>query len=211
MKNKILKFIKLPIYEKFNIINHIYWRLKTQFFYKFFFKYIGKKTTITEPMFLKNIHRISLGKNVFIRSFARLEVVDYGEIIIEDNVSIEQSFTITATGKLVIGKNTIISFNVMITDVDHDYQEVDKHILKQKYIKKITKIGENCFIGSGAKIQAGTVLGKQCIVGTNAVVRGKFPDYCVIVGTPAKIIKRYDTSNKQWRRTDKEGNFIDEV
>ena len=162
-------------------------------------------------MFLKNIHRISLGKNVFIRSFARLEVVDYGEIIIEDNVSIEQSFTITATGKLVIGKNTIISFNVMITDVDHDYQEVDKHILKQKYIKKITKIGENCFIGSGAKIQAGTVLGKQCIVGTNAVVRGKFPDYCVIVGTPAKIIKRYDTSNKQWRRTDKEGNFIDEV
>ena len=58
-------------------------------------------------------------------------------------------------------------------------------------------------------IQAGTILGKQCIVGANSVVRGTFPDYCVIVGAPARIVKRYDEPSKQWRKTDSKGKFID--
>ena len=60
-------------------------------------------------------------------------------------------------------------------------------------------------------IQAGTILGKQCIVGANAVVRGEFSDYCVIAGIPAKIVKRYDLITKQWKKTDVKGNFIDEI
>jgi acetyltransferase-like isoleucine patch superfamily enzyme len=49
------------------------------------------------------------------------------------------------------------------------------------------------------------------VVGANAVVRGKFPDYCVIVGIPAKIVKRYDFVTKQWKKTDAKGNFRDEI
>lgn len=67
-------------------------------------------------------------------------------------------------------------------------------------ITKRTEIGENCFIGFGAAIQAGTVLGKQCIVGTNAVVRGEFPDYSVIVGAPAKVVKQYNKETGEWER-----------
>lgn len=63
-----------------------------------------------------------------------------------------------------------------------------------------TEIGENCFIGYGAAIQAGTVLGRQCIVGANSVVRGEFPDYCVIVGAPARIVKRYNPVSGEWEK-----------
>lgn len=35
-------------------------------------------------------------------------------------------------------------------------------------------------------------IGKGCTVAAGAVVRGEFPDYCVIGGTPAKILKRLD-------------------
>jgi acetyltransferase-like isoleucine patch superfamily enzyme len=70
--------------------------------------------------------------------------------------------------------------------------------------------GKNCFIGYGSVIQAGTILGKQCIVGANSVVRGIFPDYSVIVGAPARIVKRYDTKSKEWKKTYKNGEFIDE-
>lgn len=52
----------------------------------------------------------------------------------------------------------------------------------------------------GAAIQAGTVLGKQCIVGANSVVRGTFPDYCVIAGVPAKIIRKYNAESHSWER-----------
>lgn len=100
----------------------------------------------------------------------------------------------------MIGKKTTISGNVFITNIDHEYQKIDKHIMEQPMICKKTVIGENCFIGFGAAIQAGTVLGKQCVVGTNAVVRGTYPDYSVIVGVPAKVVKRYNKETGKWER-----------
>jgi acetyltransferase-like isoleucine patch superfamily enzyme len=52
-------------------------------------------------------------------------------------------------------------------------------------------LGENCFIGAGAKLLAGTVLGRQCIVGANAVARGHFDDYSVITGIPGRVVSAY--------------------
>ncbi|MHC2115763.1 DapH/DapD/GlmU-related protein [Stenotrophomonas geniculata] len=65
---------------------------------------------------------------------------------------------------------------------------------------KPTRIGDNCFIGVGARIQAGTVLGKGCVVGANAVVRGAFPAYSVLVGAPARAVRRYDPKDGSWNR-----------
>ena len=101
---------------------------------------------------------------------------------------------------LVIGSRTTISGNVFITNIDHDYQHINEHIMNQDMIFKKTIIGENCFIGFGAAIQAGTILGKQCIVGTNAVIRGVYPDYSVIVGVPGRVVKQYNKKTKTWER-----------
>ena len=81
-------------------------------------------------------------------------------------------------------------------------------MLKQKLILKKTEIGENCFLGYGAVIQPGTVLGKQCIVGSNAVVSGTFEDYSVIVGAPARVVKRYNFETEKWEKTNKDGLFV---
>ncbi|MFH4188829.1 DapH/DapD/GlmU-related protein, partial [Acinetobacter baumannii] len=87
-----------------------------------------------------------------------------------------------------------------ITNIDHNYKKVGIPILEQEHIIKDTSIGENCFIGIGAAIQAGTILGKQCIVGTNSVVTGIFPDYCVIAGNPAKVIKKLYLETGNWEK-----------
>ena len=57
-------------------------------------------------------------------------------------------------------------------------------------------------------ILPGTELGDHCVVGANSVVSGSFPNYSVLVGAPAKIIKRYDFATQTWRKTDSKGNFI---
>lgn len=122
------------------------------------------------------------------------------DLVIGDNVSIEQRGTISCANKVVIGRNTVISYDVTITDNDHTYEKIGVSVMLQPLSVKKVIIGENCFIGTGAKILAGTVLGKQCIVGSNSVVRGEFPDYSVIVGSPARVIKRYNTQSKCWER-----------
>ena len=183
-----------------SIIKYV-WALRA-IIYKVRFNSIGKFSYIAKPIFLLGAKKIKLGNKVRIYPGLRMEVYgENGAITIQDNVSIGQNFHITSKDiNLVIGKDTTISGNVFITNIDHEYKQIGKHIMNQQYLVKKTIIGENCFIGYGAGIQAGTVLGKQCIVGANAVVRGQFPDYCVIAGIPARIIKQYNKQTKKWEK-----------
>lgn len=103
-------------------------------------------------------------------------------------------------GGVHIGNDVTIVANVCITNIDHQYEDIDKSVLNQGIKVTDTKIGDGCFIGFGAVIQAGTTLGTHCIVGANAVVRGNFPDYSVIVGVPARIVKRYNAKTGQWEK-----------
>lgn len=208
MINKFINFLQTPFYNKINKLESFFSKLKTQLFYRIFFNKLDSNSIIKNPMILVNVDKISIGKNVFIRDFARLEVINSGSLIIEDGVTFEQRCHVTAANTMIVGKNTLISFDVSIQDTDHEYEDLNLPVAQQPLKVSKTYIGENCFIGSGAKIQAGTILGKHCVVGTNAVVRGTFPDYSVIVGIPARIVKRYDLEKKEWRRTDAKGEFI---
>ena len=171
-------------------------------FYRFRFGHIGKKCYIGKPIFLAGTKNIFFDEEVRIYPGCRLETFGEGKIEIQKDVSIGQNFHCTSAGNLVIGKSTTILGNTFITNIDHEYQNIEQHLLRQPMLIKETTIGENCFIGYGVAIQAGTKLGKQCVVGANSVVRGEFPDYCVIVGAPARIVKRYNTDTKKWERID---------
>ncbi len=191
------------------MIDKIIWFVKTNLFLRFRIKTIGLLTYIGSPIHLYGGNKIFIGNKVRIFPGSRMEVHNNGSILMENNISIGQNLhLISSNEQLKICRDTTISGNVFITNIDHDYQEIDVHILDQKYVIKTTQIGENCFIGYGAALQAGTILGRQCIVGANSVVRGEFPDYCVIAGAPAKIVKRYNQQTKNWEKTDSKGYFI---
>lgn len=183
-------------------IHKCFWALRG-LCYKMVFRRFGNCSYIGKPTYLLGTKNIIIEDRVRIYPGARLEAYNRGRIIIGENTSIAQNFHCTSDGDfpLTIGKNTTISGNVFVTNIDHDYTDIETHILDQKRIIKETTIGDNCFIGFGAAIQAGTILGKHCVVGTNAVVRGVFPDYSVIVGVPAKVVKKYSFDSKQWERT----------
>lgn len=56
-----------------------------------------------------------------------------------------------------------------------------------------TIVGHDCWIGRGATLLLGAELGCGVIVGAKAVVRGKVPDYAIVAGNPAKIVRmRFD-------------------
>ena len=190
------------------MIFKIFWIIRG-LVYKLFLGKFGLPSYIGKPIYIKNFKKIFIGKKVRIFPNSRIECIgEDAKIIIHDNVSIGHNLHLTALSTLEISKNCTISSNVLITDNQHSYQEIGDHIMNQKLIIKKTFIGENCFIGTGAVIDAGTILGKQCVVGANAVVSGLYSDYCVIVGAPGRIVKRYDANTKEWKKTQVNGVFI---
>lgn len=168
---------------------------------------IGKMCYIGKPCFIEGSKHIFIGSRVRIFPGLRMQTTRTGEIHIGDNTAIEQNVHITSSGgDLKIGKNVTILADVFVTNMDHNYYDITKSILEQGVVEKETSIGDGCFIGFGAAIQAGTKLGKHCVVGAGSVVRGVFPDYSVIVGVPGHIIKKYDPTEKRWKRIKNTGD-----
>lgn len=94
--------------------------------------------------------------------------------------------------KLVtIGKDVLFASNVSLIANAHEYKDTLVPIKNQEEIPKEISIGAGSWIGIGAIILGETHIGKNCVVGAGSVVKGVFPDYCVIVGNPGKIMKRY--------------------
>lgn len=184
-------------------IKMVWQRLK----YQKSFKKFGKRSLIIKPDRLIGTSSIELGEYVRILHHLRMETITKWreqtftpKLSIGDYTTIEQNCHIIAADELIIGKNVTISANVFISDTEHAYEKVDTHIHQQDLRVKKTSIGDYCFIGYGAVIQAGTVLGRHCVVGSNAVVKGVFDDYSVIAGVPAKVVKKYNPDTKKWEK-----------
>ena len=206
----------LSLYNKFSRIKRL---LLTQFFYKFHFESIGKKTIIFKPLKLLNSQNITIGDNVNIEENVTLYSVDKynntaygGKIFVGDNTYINSSCNITAANEIHIEENVVIAFNVSFFDFNHNFDNI--HIpVKYSNLKLLGKIriSRNCWIGMNVAIIGNVTLGEYCIVGANSVVTKSFPSYSIIAGVPAKIIKRYHFEFKKWKKTNSKGEFIDEI
>ena len=191
-------------------------RFVTAMFHARRLRRVGTATIVQKPLFWTP-EFIELGDRVLIWSGCRIEGIDrYGDslyqpsICLGHDVSLQQSCHIVIATTLEIGANTTISSNVFITDSDHGHEEVGVNVLRQPLKIEQTTIGHGCFLGVGARILAGTRLGNNCVVGANSVVRGSFPNGCVIAGVPARIVRRFDPDTALWRKTDPKGRFIDD-
>ncbi len=136
---------------------------------------------------------MNIGRRVRIFPGMRMEVFDTGKLVISDGVAIAQNFHVTCKDSIVIGAGTCIAANVCVTDIQHQYQgHAGLNILGNEDVSIPTIIGENCFIGFGAVIDAGSVLGDGCIVGANAYVRGCFPPRSIVASSRAKKVSSYE-------------------
>lgn len=97
------------------------------------------------------------------------------------------------SGSLTISEKVVISTKVII--LTHDWSFLKNVVLPppalyESYAFKPVFIGQNSFIGAGAIILPGTHIGKNCIIGAGSVVKGKIEDFSIIIGNPAKVIKK---------------------
>jgi len=111
-------------------------------------------------------------------------------------------------GPVSIGNNVILAQNIVMSGLNHNYTNVNIPIYQQGETVATIIIEDDCWIGANAVITAGVTIGKHCVIAGGAVVTKSVPPYSVAAGNPAKIIRRYNPSTKDWERIKKEAVFL---
>jgi acetyltransferase-like isoleucine patch superfamily enzyme len=167
--------------------HYLHWRPR---FYSFGWRSrLGRCDMLTHP------RAISIGRNVLIRRGARLEAVGSHpdgspKLIIGDGTAIQFYFHCGAAGRVTIGRNVLVGGRVYITDHDHCYDEPDLSARESPRLKVApVEIGDGAFLGEGCVILKGVRIGKRAVVAANAVVTRDVPDFAVVAGVPASVVK----------------------
>ena len=162
------------------------------------------------------------GKRSVIYRSVRKDIVPFYSFVIGDYSVIEDySIINNAVGDIVIGNhtrvgvgNTIIgpvtigdkvnlAQNVVVSGLNHNFENVNRTIAEQGVSTKETKINTDVWIGANTVVLAGVCIGEHVVIGAGSVVIKDIPGYSVAVGNPARIIKQYDIEKEQWIKVNK--------
>lgn len=159
--------------------------------------YIGKHCNI------QGRKNIVFGERVQIRPYCDIYGGDEG-LVIGNNCDIGTRNRIA--GHVCIEESVLTGPDVFICSYDHEYRDISKSVIEQKeFIPKRNKhdgiiIGSGSWIGIHAVISGDVHIGKHCVIGANSVVIMDVPDFCVVAGAPAKILKRYNFTTQKWEK-----------
>ncbi|MDQ6419664.1 acyltransferase [Paenibacillus sp. LHD-117] len=92
-------------------------------------------------------------------------------------------------GKVTIGDGVRIASHVSIYGFNHGYASVELPIFRQPHTSRGIHIGDDVWIGANAVILDGVRVGSHVIVAAGAVVTRDVPDYAIVGGNPAKVIR----------------------
>jgi serine acetyltransferase len=112
-------------------------------------------------------------------------------LVIGDGTYIGRYGQINAWRNVVIGKDVLIADQVFISDADHNFGDLSRAIGRQgDSFKGAVVLKDGCWIGIGVAILPGVTIGRNAIVGANSVVTSDVPDFAVVGGVPAKLIRQ---------------------
>ena len=169
--------------------------------------------------YLLNPFKHTRGSGARMRTRARREVFPFHEFrlgaasIIEDFATVNNGVgdvrigerSMIGIGSVVIGPVTIgsdvmLAQHVVVSGLNHGYQDVTVPPNKQPVETRQIAIGDGAWIGANSVITAGVAIGRHSIIGAGSVVTRNIPDFSVAVGNPAKVVKQYNEQKKCWER-----------
>ena len=111
-------------------------------------------------------------------------------------------------GDVTLGEGVLLGPDNYISSEDHCYEDIAKAVMDQgtysphKNGHNRLVIGDDSWIGCHCAIIGDVHIGRHCVIGANSVVTRDVPDYCVVAGAPARVLRRYDRRTKVWVRDD---------
>lgn len=132
--------------------------------------------------------RLILGRWVHIGDENRLRCHE-GTMRVGDKCVFGRDNTVNCYLDVEFGQGTIVADWVYICDFDHVTDDINVPIKDQGIVKSPVRIGPDVWVGAKATILRGSRIGRGSVIAAHAVVKGDIPDYSIVGGIPARVIK----------------------
>jgi acetyltransferase-like isoleucine patch superfamily enzyme len=168
---------------------------------------------LVNPLFHKK------GKNSLVRFRTRMDVFPFNQFVLGSWSTIEDFSCInnamgpvfignktriglsnTIIGPVTIGNNVNIAQHVVMSGLNHGYEDISIAPRSQKCTISEIHIEDDCWIGANVVITAGVTIGKHCVIAAGSVVTKNIPEFSIAAGNPAKVIKHYNSKTAQWEK-----------
>lgn len=162
------------------------------------------------PIFIRGKQMIKFGKNLTTGIGCRLEAfIAAGDksfkLTLGNNIQLNDYVHISAIRSVSIGDDVLIASHVYISDNSHGCYDNSEEAtspnippIKRPYLVEPVKIGSRVWLGEGVIVLPGVNIGDGSIIGAHSIVNKDIPKNCIAVGSPVKIIKRWDSASHLW-------------
>ena len=203
----ILLFSPIVCFLKFTRHGEVILRKLRGMYWKIKFNGTTDGLSVGKHCSFQNAKQIFVGNNTKIGNSVELFPLSYhggnkycGKIEIGNNVNIGDYNRIASMNEVIIEDDVLFAAYVHITDHSHEYKDVNIPITNQGIFSKGgVRICRGAWIGLRAEILPGVTIGRNSVVAAGSVVTKDVPDYTVVAGCPAKIIKQFDQEMRVWK------------
>lgn len=136
-------------------------------------------------------HGIAVGDGVFLGRGTILSCKN-GDIVLGDHVNIGFHSEIFSGSRVSVGRHGLFAAYVYLVGGGHDFETADVPVLEQGRSSRGIELGDDVWLGTGAKVLDGVRIGRNVVVGANAVVNQDLPDAVIAAGIPARVIRERD-------------------
>lgn len=157
------------------------------------------------PVAIEGAAAIHLGDNVVVAAGTCLAATPLTgslscRLEIGDGCAIGRFNHIYATRSIRFGRKVLTANGVYVSDNVHGYRDPARAVLDQGVVQlRDVVIGDGSWLGHNVCV-IGASIGRNCVIGANAVVTRDIPDYSVAVGAPAYVIRRFVPGTGEWER-----------
>jgi len=134
---------------------------------------------------------IEVGRGFFLGRGTILSCKD-GDITLGDHTNIGFHSEVFSGSSVTVGRHGLFAAYTYLVGGGHEFESTDKAVLEQPRSSRGIALGDNVWLGAGAKVLDGVRIGSHVVVGAGAVVTSDLPDGAVAAGVPARVLRTRD-------------------
>jgi len=168
------------------------------------FKRFGEGSVVVSPARVTRPDLIEVGDRTIIQEHSWISVVECVDgvvprLVIGDGCNLGAQLHIACVGDIEIGDEVLTAARCFIGDTYHGYEDPTTPVISQPMARPAAvRIGRGAFLGIGSVVLMGVTIGEGAYIGAGSVVTADVPDHTVVVGNPARPVRRWDATSGTW-------------